>query len=75
MLDDRFELKQDLFGFGETVLPRWRLSLNYNFMSRLWFLAGVDDILSSTRRDYFTGIQLRFNDEDLKTILPFAKVP
>ena len=75
LLDDRFELQQDLFGFGETVLPRWRLSLNYNFISRLWFIAGVDDIFSADRRDYFVGLQLRFNDEDLKTILPFAKTP
>jgi len=75
LLDDRFELQQDLFGFGETILPRWRLSLNYNFISRLWFLGGIDDIFSRDRRDYFVGMQLRFNDQDLKTILPFAKTP
>jgi hypothetical protein len=23
-------------------------------------------------RDYFIGLQLRFNDQDLKTILPFS---
>ena len=72
---DRFELRQDLFGFGEVVLPRWRVSLGYEFVSRLWLLAGVDDILSPTRRDYFLGLQLKFNDEDLKTILPFAPSP
>ena len=33
----------------------------------LWLLGGVDDILSSSRRDYFVGVQLRFNDEDLKS--------
>jgi phospholipid/cholesterol/gamma-HCH transport system substrate-binding protein len=71
LLDNRFEVRQDLFGFGEVVLPRWRLSLGYNFVNRIWLLGGVDDILSSTRRDYFVGAQLRFNDEDLKTILPF----
>ncbi len=75
LLDDRFELQQDVFGFGEVVLPRWRVSLGYEFIPRLWMLAGVDDILSATRRDYFVGLQLRFNDEDLKTILPFAKTP
>ena len=26
----------------------------------------------ATNRDYFLGLQLRFNDEDLKTILPFS---
>lgn len=72
LLDDRFELTQDLYGFGEVVLPRWRLSLGYEFLHRLWLLGGTDDVLSPGRRDYFVGVQLRFNDEDLKTILPFA---
>ncbi len=72
LLDDRLEVEQDLFGFGEVVLPRWRLSVGYEFIRRIWLLGGADDILSSDRRDYFLGMQLRFNDEDLKTILPFA---
>ncbi|MBK7586024.1 MAG: MCE family protein [Myxococcales bacterium] len=75
LFDDRFEVRQDLFGFGEVVLPRWRVSLGYEFVSRLWLLAGMDDILSPDRRDYFIGLQLKFNDEDLKTILPFAPTP
>lgn len=75
LLDDRFELNQDLFGFGETVRPRWRVSLSYAFVKRLWLLGGVDDILSPDRRDYFVGLALRFNDEDLKSILPFAPSP
>jgi hypothetical protein len=69
LFQDRFELKQDLFGFGEIVLPRWRVSLGYEFVNRLWLIGGVDDILSEGRRDYFVGAQLKFNDEDLKTIL------
>jgi phospholipid/cholesterol/gamma-HCH transport system substrate-binding protein len=74
LFEDRFELRQDLYGFGEVVLPRWRISLGYEFINRLWLLGGVEDILSDSRRDYFVGGMLRFNDEDLKTILPFAKV-
>jgi len=72
LFEKRFELRQDLFGFGEVVLPRWRVSLGYEFVNRLWLLGGVDDILSDSRRDYFVGLQLKFNDEDLKQILPFA---
>ncbi len=72
LFEKRFELRQDLFGFGEVVLPRWRVSLGYEFVNRLWLLGGVDDILSNKRRDYFVGAQLRFDDEDLKRILPFA---
>jgi phospholipid/cholesterol/gamma-HCH transport system substrate-binding protein len=75
LLDDRLELVQDLFGFGEVVRPRWRVHLAYAFVKRLWLLGGVDDILSYDRRDYFVGLQLRFNDEDIKKILPFAPGP
>lgn len=72
LLDDRFELRQDLFGFGEELSPRWRIALSYEFIRKLWLLGGVDDILNGDRRDYFVGLQLRFNDQDLKTVLPFA---
>jgi phospholipid/cholesterol/gamma-HCH transport system substrate-binding protein len=72
LLEDRFELQQDLFGFGEQITPRWRVALSYEFVRKLWLLGGIDNILSGDRRDYFFGLQLRFNDEDLKTILPFA---
>jgi phospholipid/cholesterol/gamma-HCH transport system substrate-binding protein len=75
LFEDRFELRQDLYGFGEVVLPRWRVSLGYEFVHRLWLLGGVDNILSKGERDYFVGAQLKFNDEDLKTILPFAPKP
>lgn len=72
LLDDRLELRQDLFGFGETLTPRWRIALGYEFIRKLWLLGGVDDILNEDRRDYFVGLQLRFTDQDLKTILPFV---
>jgi phospholipid/cholesterol/gamma-HCH transport system substrate-binding protein len=75
LFEDRFELRQDLYGFGEVVLPRWRVSLGYEFVHRLWLMGGVDNILSESERDYFIGAQLKFNDEDLKTILPFAPKP
>jgi phospholipid/cholesterol/gamma-HCH transport system substrate-binding protein len=75
LLDDRFELQQDLFGFGEVIRPRWRVTLSYAFVKRLWLLGGADDILSGDRRDYYVGLMLRFNDEDLKSILPFAPSP
>ncbi len=72
LLQDRFEIQQDLFGFGELVQPRWRLALTYEFIRRLWLVTGVDNVFAPDRRDYFMGLQLRFIDEDLKTILPFA---
>jgi phospholipid/cholesterol/gamma-HCH transport system substrate-binding protein len=73
-LEDRLELRSDLFGFGENIRPRWREHLSYEFVRRLWVVLGVDDILNTDRTDYFFGMQLRFTDEDLKTILPFVSV-
>jgi len=72
LINDHFELQQDLFGFGEQLSPRWRVSVGYEFIHQLWLLGGIDDILSDDHRDYFIGLQLRFTDQDLKSILPFA---
>jgi phospholipid/cholesterol/gamma-HCH transport system substrate-binding protein len=74
LLQSRFEIRQDLFGFGEELQPRWRIALGYEFIQRLWMLAGVDEVFNKDRRDYFVGLQLRFNDQDLKAMLPFASV-
>ena len=72
LLKDRFELVNDVFGFGEEVNPRYRVYASYEFIHRLWLLAGVDHVFEGDLRDYFVGLQLRFTDDDLKTILPFA---
>jgi phospholipid/cholesterol/gamma-HCH transport system substrate-binding protein len=72
LLRNRFEIRQDLFGFGETLQPRWRIGLGYEFLNHLWMLAGVDEVLNGSRRDFFVGLQLRFNDTDLKSMLPFT---
>jgi len=72
LLKNRVEIVNDLFGFGEEVNPRYRVFVSYEFVHRLWLLAGVDHTFTSDLRDYFVGLQLRFTDEDLKTILPFA---
>jgi phospholipid/cholesterol/gamma-HCH transport system substrate-binding protein len=72
LLHDRFEIINDLFGFSEEPQPRYRVSFGYEFVKRLWLLGGVDQVFLPSQRDYFLGLQLRFTDEDLKTILPFS---
>jgi phospholipid/cholesterol/gamma-HCH transport system substrate-binding protein len=72
LLQDRFEIVNDLFGFSEEVQPRYRVYVEYEFIKHLWLLGGVDHFFTPTERDYFVGLQLRFDDEDLKTILPFT---
>lgn len=75
LFNGRFELTNDLFGFGEQVVPRFRSFISYQFINRLWLIGGVDNIFVPGLRDYFVGLQLRFTDDDLKTILPFAPKP
>ena len=70
LLRDRFELRSDFFGFGEEIQPRFRVYIGYEFIHRLWLLGGVDHLFLANRRDYFLGLQLRFNDDDLKSVLP-----
>jgi phospholipid/cholesterol/gamma-HCH transport system substrate-binding protein len=72
LLSNRFEIVQDFFGFGEEIRPRYRLWVGYEFIRRLWLIGGVDHVFLAPRRDYFLGLQLRFTDDDLKTILPFS---
>ncbi|HRG98890.1 MAG TPA: MlaD family protein [Polyangiaceae bacterium] len=69
---NRLEIVQDVFGFGEEAIPRYRVYAAWQFLDHFWLLGGVDHILLEQRRDFFMGLQLRFTDEDLKTILPFA---
>jgi phospholipid/cholesterol/gamma-HCH transport system substrate-binding protein len=72
LLQDRFEIVNDLFGFSEEVQPRYRVYISYEFLRNLWIYGGVDYVFDPNLRDYFLGLQLRFNDQDLKTILPFS---
>ena len=72
LLEDRFEIVNDLFGFSVEVQPRYRVYLSYEFLKGLWVYGGVDYVFEPSLRDYFLGLQLRFNDLDLKTILPFS---
>jgi phospholipid/cholesterol/gamma-HCH transport system substrate-binding protein len=72
LFNKRFEIVNDLFGFGEEIQPRYRVYLSYQFINRLWLIGGVDHLFLANRRDYFVGLMLRFTDDDLKTILPFA---
>lgn len=71
LFDNDLELNVDLFAFGDNTYPRLRARVAYEIVSRLWILGGVDDAINETV-DFFLGAQLRFNDEDLKSILPFV---
>lgn len=56
LLQDRFEIVNDLFGFSEDVVPRYRVFVSYEFVKHLWLLGGVDFLFEPNLRDYFLGL-------------------
>ena len=71
------EIKLDLFDFRTNTYPRLKVLAALEFYKHIWIVGGIDDafngrqggVSSFTGRDYFFGIQLTFNDEDLKALL------
>lgn len=72
-LKNRLEFNVDLFDLGRFAWPRLRVRAGYEVLRRFWLLAGVDNIINGGR-DYFFGLQLRFDDEDLKPLIPLGAV-
>jgi len=79
LFKDRIRLESDLFDFSANVWPRLKLLAAWEFYRRIYIVGGVDDVFndrpldgSGGGRDYFAGLQLRFNDEDLKALLLFG---
>ena len=77
--NDRINFNTDLFDFGSNIWPRMKVMAAWEFFKRLYVVGGIDDVFNDRPldgggggRDYFAGMQLRFNDEDLKTLLMFG---
>jgi phospholipid/cholesterol/gamma-HCH transport system substrate-binding protein len=70
-LNDHLQVNNDVFAIGEQRYARVRVALAYEVLQRLWIVGGVDDLVNDSR-DFFMGGHLHFNDEDLKSILPFV---
>ncbi|MBW2158537.1 MAG: MCE family protein [Deltaproteobacteria bacterium] len=73
VIKDRLEINTDIFEFGRRVWPRMRIRAGFEIIRRFWLLAGIDDVINGGR-DYFFGLQLRFDDEDLKPLIPLGAV-
>ena len=81
LFDDHLMLSTDIFDTRSNQYPRVTgrgyLAI---YKKYLYLVGGVDDVLNYTRTqgtaggffDYFFGLQLYFNDEDLKTLLLFG---
>ena len=69
-LNDRLEILADLNRFGEEArLPRFKGLALFEPIDHVYIHAGVDDLLNQGTIDFFMGLGVRFNDDDLKTLL------
>ena len=71
LFGDRLEINTDVFAIGIQQFPRLRARAAFEIVNKMWIVAGIDDALNDTA-DFFMGLQIRFDDEDLKAILPFT---
>ena len=73
--NQQLEVNTDLFDFAAAENPRVRAWSTYRFLEFAYLSAGIDDAINPDRRDYFIGAGIRFDDEDLSTLLTTVGVP
>jgi phospholipid/cholesterol/gamma-HCH transport system substrate-binding protein len=81
LFNDHLMLSTDIFDTRSNQYPRVTARAYLAIYKKyLYLVGGVDDVLNYTRTqgtaggffDWFMGLQLTFNDEDLKTLLLFG---
>jgi phospholipid/cholesterol/gamma-HCH transport system substrate-binding protein len=68
--DDALEVSAEIFQFGDSQFPRLRFRLAYEIVPTLFILGGADDVLNERTVDFYLGAMLRFDDQDLTSLLP-----
>jgi len=71
LLKDRLTLSLDAFAFNQEDKPHLKVYGNYDIVKNFFITGGVDDILNDKDdfRTFFFGFGIKFEDEDLKTVL------
>jgi phospholipid/cholesterol/gamma-HCH transport system substrate-binding protein len=81
LFDDRFAITTDLYDMRSNQYPRFTARGYLSLYKRhIYFVAGVDDVFNYVKTqgtaggffDLFLGLQLSFNDQDLKSLLMFG---
>ena len=81
LFNDHMMLSADMFDKRSNQYPRFTARAYLGlYKTYIYLVGGVDDVLNYTRTqgtaggffDYFFGLQLVFNDQDLKTLLLFG---
>ncbi|MBD89257.1 MAG: hypothetical protein CL940_02835 [Deltaproteobacteria bacterium] len=73
--NDALSMRFDLFDFSRSEWPRVRALAAWEFVKHVYVSAGVDDGVNAAHRDFFFGVGVRFDDDDIKSILPVVPSP
>jgi phospholipid/cholesterol/gamma-HCH transport system substrate-binding protein len=71
LMRDRLTIGVDAFDFSRDDSPHLKVFGNYDIVKNFFITGGVDDILNDEGdfRTFFFGFGVKFEDEDLKTLL------
>ncbi|MCA9673191.1 MAG: MCE family protein [Myxococcales bacterium] len=76
LFNDHLWITADIFDFQANIYPRLKTLVAWEFFKRLYIVGGVDDLFNERPRDgtgggrdFFLGAQIRFNDQDLRSLL------
>ena len=74
MNKDRWKFSADIYDFNSENdyrgnNPHIDLSARYLYLKHLEFIAGIDNIINSSAREFFLGVGVKFRDNDLKPLL------
>jgi len=71
LMKDRLTVGVDAFDFNREDQPHLKVFGNYDIVKNFFITGGVDDILNDEGdfRTFFFGFGIKFEDEDLKTLL------
>ena len=72
---EKLRIQNDLFSFGRDLNPRLRSMAIWEFLPHFIMTGGIDDALNPAGRDWFIGLGIRFDDNDLKGLIPILPSP
>ncbi len=73
--DQPLQVNADLFDFGAAENPRLRTMGQLEMLRYGYLSGGIDDLFNPSRRDFFLGAGVRFDDDDLRALITATGVP
>lgn len=70
LFKDGMKVSLDAWDFNRKPTPHLKVSASLDFFKHLFLVGGGDDLANNDRRSVFVGGGIKFEDDDLKYLLP-----